>query len=353
MTDDGLTRENGQPARVIRDFDVPVARGLATDEVLMGTTSLHLYTYAGAAIVGRYQDLEANVDVEWCRENDVEVSRRLTGGGAILMTPDQLGIALTLNRERYDLPRDNAALFEHFGNAITSALGEFGIDASFIPKNDVIADGRKIAGLGLWERTGEVQFHCSLLLDVDVETMLRALHISEEKLSDKQISSFEDRLTSVREHVDATVEEVADAIQRDFEDTLGVEFETGTLDEDEREERDSLAAERYGTDEWLHRVEADATERSVEHKTDGGLLRVYVATEDDVISHARLTGDFFARQETVNAIEAAVKWTPADEAEIESALAEAPDIEGVSDEELARVIYAASIGAESVEVTDA
>lgn len=353
MTDAEPTRTNQRQARVIRDFEVPVAHGLATDEVLMGTTSLHLYTYAGAAIVGRYQDLGANVNVEWCRENGIEVGRRLTGGGAILMTPDQLGIAVTLNRERHELPRDNATLFEHFGNAIASALEEFGIDARFIPKNDVVADGRKIAGLGLWERTGEVQFHCSLLLDVDVERMLRALHISQEKLSDKHISSFEERLTSVREYADVEVEAAADAIQRDFEDTLDLTFEPGTLSRDEREERDRLAAERYDTDEWLYRVEAEANERSAEYKTDGGLLRVYVATEDDVLSRVRLTGDFFARRETVNAIEAAVKWTPVAKAEIESALADAPDIEGVDSEELALAIYSASIGAEPTEVTDA
>lgn len=339
-------------ARLLTDYEVSAPRGLATDEVLMGSTSLHLYTYEGAALVGRYQDLEANVDVEWCEDNGVAVNRRLTGGGAILMTPDQLGIALTLDRERFDLPRSNRALFETFGSAITSGLSAVGIDAEFVPKNDVVADGRKIAGLGLWDRAGEVQFHCSLLVGMDVERMLRALRISEAKLSDKQIDAFEERITTVREQAGAGIDEVAEGIEEGFADVLDVEFAAGSLTDDEAAEVDRLVAERYDTDDWRYRVTAEASHRSSEYKTEGGLLRVYAAVEDDVLSSIRLTGDFFARQETVNAIEAAVKWTPVDAEAIDEALADAPELESVDPQEVREAILAAATDGEQATTGD-
>ena len=59
--------------------------------------TLRLYTYAShAALVGRYQTLDAEVDLEACAATGTAVSRRPTGGGAIVMGRDQLGVALVL-----------------------------------------------------------------------------------------------------------------------------------------------------------------------------------------------------------------------------------------------------------------
>lgn len=329
-------------ARIITDRNVSAAHGLATDEVLMGSTSLHLYTYEGAALVGRYQDLEANVDLEWCAENDIEVNRRLTGGGGILMTPDQLGIALTLNREEHDLPRSNEALFKHFGRAITGALAEADIDAQSVPKNDIVADGRKIAGLGLWERSQEVQFHCSLLVDMDVEKMLKALEMTEEKLSDKHIQSFEERITTVTEQAGVGIDQMQESVAAGFEKVLDIDFTESSLTDEEAASVEDMVEERYDTDEWRYLIETDATEGQAVQKTDGGLLRVYTKAEDDTLAMARVTGDFFTPQDTVNQIESALKWTPLERDELTAALADVPSIEGIDDAEIVETVLAAA-----------
>ncbi|MHB8342313.1 MAG: lipoate--protein ligase family protein, partial [Mycobacteriales bacterium] len=90
--------------RLLTHEEVGAAEGLALDEALLAgyhrdaperPPTLRLYTYrASAALVGRFQDLEAEVDLEACRRDGAEVGRRLTGGGAIVMGPAQLGVAL-------------------------------------------------------------------------------------------------------------------------------------------------------------------------------------------------------------------------------------------------------------------
>ncbi len=329
-------------ARLITDYDVSAAYGLATDEALMGSTSLHLYTYAGAALVGRYQDLRANIDIEWCRKNGFDYNRRLTGGGGIVMTPDQLGMALTLNRETHDLPRDTTALFRHFGAAVRAGLANLGITAQFVPKNDLVVDGQKIAGLGLWQRSQEIQFHCSLLVDMDFELMRQALHLTTTKLEDKTMDSFADRITTVRDHVTVDLETVVAAMKEGFSQTLSRPFTMDSLTAAEHDRIDRMVTDRYGTDDWRFLINAETEYRQAAIKTDGGLLRVYAKVADETLAEIRITGDFFAQQETITAIESTLKWTPLDRAALVENIAMAPSIEGITDEELVTAIVDAS-----------
>src|SRR6266545_7600244 len=90
--------------RLITDDGVSASFGLAADEVLAqrvgaGTSipTLRLYTYQShCALIGRFQNVENEVRVQCCRANSIPINRRPTGGGAIIMGADQLGVALTL-----------------------------------------------------------------------------------------------------------------------------------------------------------------------------------------------------------------------------------------------------------------
>ena len=74
----------------------------------------------------------------------MSVNRRPTGGGAILMGEDQLGVALMLRHWKGSkAPRE---LMRHFASALSEGLLVFGIKAQFRGKNDLEVEGRKIGG---------------------------------------------------------------------------------------------------------------------------------------------------------------------------------------------------------------
>ena len=90
--------------RLITDDGARAARGLALDEALAQSyardaqpshaATLRLYTYRShCALVGRYQSIDHEIDLAACRRLGVEVGRRPTGGGAIVMGAGQLGVA--------------------------------------------------------------------------------------------------------------------------------------------------------------------------------------------------------------------------------------------------------------------
>ena len=111
--------------------------------------TLRLYTYAShAALVGRYQTLAAEVDVDACAATGTGVSRRPTGGGAIVMGRDQLGVALVLPAPATAAPP--RTLIPELGQGVIEGLRRIGVRAEFGGKNDLLAGGRKIAGLGMY-----------------------------------------------------------------------------------------------------------------------------------------------------------------------------------------------------------
>ena len=135
--------------RLIAEDGVSAAEGLAADEALMlhharaaqepCEASMRLYTYAPhSALVGRYQSLEAEVDLAACRRLGVQVGRRPTGGGAIIMGPGQLGVAIATRAPAGLSPRD---LLRRFAGGIITGLAGLGIEATFAGKNDLQVAG--------------------------------------------------------------------------------------------------------------------------------------------------------------------------------------------------------------------
>jgi lipoate-protein ligase A len=342
--------------RYLSEDGVTASLGLAADEVVtrrQGTgaspATVRLYTYRShAALVGRFQRAASEVRADYCRERGIAVNRRPTGGGAILMGADQLGVAVMTprgDRERsYDRTRE---LFQRFSAGLVEALRGLGIPAEYRRKNDLEVRGRKIAGLGLYfDRSGGLLFHASLLVDLDIPLMLAVLNTPFEKISDKEIATVADRITTIRRECGraVTVDEVRQLVRDGYARTLGVELVAGELAADELVEISALERERYATAAWLERepAVADAT-GSATLKTPGGLLSAHLTLAGDVIKAVYFTGDFFCDERVVLELERALRWHAADPDRIVKTLAalRASDglgLPGIPPEDVGRVV---------------
>ena len=81
------------------------------------------------------------------------------------------------------------------------------MQAEFGGKNDLLAGGRKIAGLGMYlDGHGGLLFHTSLLVDLDVDFMLQVLRIPAAKLADKGAAAVAERVTTVRRELGRPVD---------------------------------------------------------------------------------------------------------------------------------------------------
>ena len=123
----------------------------------------------------------------YCRQKGIEINRRLTGGGSIYWGRAELGWEIYISKTDPRIPSRIEDLYRKMGEASANGLQRLGLRAYFRPRNDVEVSSRKITGTGGTELSGAILFQGTLLVDFDVDEMLRALRIPTEKLQDKEI----------------------------------------------------------------------------------------------------------------------------------------------------------------------
>jgi lipoate-protein ligase A len=322
----------GEPWRLLSDDGVPAADGLAMDEALMARyargepprpPTLRLYTYrTHCALIGRYQNLDAEVDLPACRETGTQVSRRPTGGGAIIMGAGQLGVALVSAAPPGQRPRE---IIEDLAGGLIAGLAELGISAVFRGKNDLEAGGRKIAGLGLYlDPAGAMLFHASVLAGLDIAFMLRVLRIPAAKLVDKAAAAVAERVTTVTEQDGQPWDGAAlrPVIAAGFAKAFGAELEPAALEPAEYALAADLAASRYAAQSWLtDRSAALDGSGSASLKTPVGLARIYLTTHGDLVKSAIVVGDFNELPAAVTEMESALRWRRLDDRTVGDAVA--------------------------------
>ncbi len=304
-------------------------------------------------LVGYHQAIEQEIRVEYCRQHGIDINRRLTGGGGLYWDGGALGWEVYAPQGHPAIARDVEAMYAQLCTAAVGALGRLGVQAAFRPKNDIEVDGRKISGTGGTSLGGSFMFQGSLLVDFNVNTMLRALRIPTEKLKDKEIDSVKERVTCLRWIMGRVppLAEVKAALVDSFAQALGVEFEPGGLTLAE----EALLAERlpfFESEEWIYgprRTLNHSRELRALYKSSGGLIRVALVVDDNGrrLQSVLITGDFFAYpRRAIFDLEAALKHAPANEMAIERIVrgffaANPVQIPGVTPDDLLYTIYQA------------
>ncbi len=309
--------------RLLTDDGVSASFGLAADETLaqrvgakLSPPTLRLYTYRShCALVGRFQNVENEVHIDYCLEHGISINRRPTGGGAIIMGADQLGVALTLpgrGDESYARARQ---LMSDFSEGIVRGLAYLGVHAGFRRKNDIEVNGKKLVGLGLYRAPyGGLLFHASLLVDLDVALMLQILKTPFEKISDKEIETVAERITTVRRETGSAIslDEVRLWVAKGFADAFGVTLaHQDGFTSDELDDIARLENEKYLSDDWIYQTTSVSDSFGVAKiKTEAGLLDVRVTMAGTTLKAVFIAGDFFAEEGAVADLEAALRWHP-------------------------------------------
>jgi lipoate---protein ligase len=298
-----------QPWRLLITPPMSAADNMCLDQVLVDLkgvgstpdTIRFLQFLPRCVLVGYHQSINEEIRLEFCQSNGLDVNRRITGGGAILFDENQLGWEVICDKSFFNLKIPNNRLFKTLCQPVVTALGYLGIPgAAFRPRNDIEIDGRKISGTGGTESGEAFLFQGTMLVDFDVETMLRALRIPVEKLKAKEIDSVKERVTCLNRELGYTpdVESIQSAIKKSFEMHLNIDLVPGGLTPEEQalfEERRSY----YQSEAWIDRVKPTYRKREAvwsSYKADAGMIR-FTLVCDMAANRLRdiyITGDFLS-----------------------------------------------------------
>ena len=252
-----------------------------------------------AVLVGFHQDIRQEVRLDFCQKNGIDINRRITGGGAIYFDEQQIGWEIFSDKDFFEVSIANPSFFKRLCQPVVTSLKTLGITASFRPRNDIEIQGRKISGTGGTEERDTFLFQGTLLLDLDLERMFRALKIPIEKLKDKEIMQVKDRVTCVRWETGKSFDpqKMKETLKRSFEQEFGIILEESPLT-DEEEHLFQELKRKFAARDWIDRVKVPADEQKIIYalnKTEGGLIRItlQVDLKKGSILRAYTTGDFF------------------------------------------------------------
>lgn len=256
--------------------------------------------------IGYHQDAEQEVDLEYCRKQQIPVFRREVGGGAVYLDGQQLFYQLVIHRDNPLAPRDKSEFYRRFLAPVVKTYQDLGVEVRYKPVNDIVTtEGRKISGNGAADIGNYAILVGNLIVDFDYETMVRILRVPDAKFRDKVFKSLRENLTTLRRELDQIPpwETMIDMLARSFEAVLGP-LVPADLPAAVGKEVTKLA-ETHTTEEWLlrpgQRLRDGRRVRIAEgvevaqrmHKAPGGLIRATVETQHGQIVAVGLSGDFF------------------------------------------------------------
>ncbi|TAL74565.1 MAG: lipoate--protein ligase family protein [Rhodanobacter sp.] len=222
------------------------------DEVAAGRRqpTLRLWEWASSAVViGRFQSLRNEVDAEAARQHDIEVVRRISGGGAMFIEPGNTitySIYAPLSMVEGMSFQESYALMDSW---VLAALGELGIKAWYQPLNDITSAGGKIAGAAQTRSRGALLHHVTMAYDIDATKMLDVLRIGREKLSDKGTASAAKRVDPLRSQTGLPRATVVERMLATFRRLHGLADDT--LRDAELARAEALVKEKFGTSQWV------------------------------------------------------------------------------------------------------
>jgi lipoate-protein ligase A len=127
-----------------------------------------------AATIGRFQDVDAEVDLEYAHLHGIDVVRRMSGGGAVYHDSDgEFVFSLTVPDSI--LPGGVTEVYSIVLGRLVEALAAFDLEAWVKDGNNLMVGDRKVSGNSQRRSRRVVQVHGTVLVEADEETMFSVL----------------------------------------------------------------------------------------------------------------------------------------------------------------------------------
>ena len=265
---------------------------MAVDEAILtchaqGLTppTLRFYGWQPSCLsIGVFQSVQREVDISECCSRGVGLVRRPTGGRAIFHA-SEVTYSLVANSNHPFVKGSISESYRRISGALAAGLHLLGADVRIAPRvsdtrrayrnekcadggwiktpacfdtpsdYELIVDGRKLVGSAQVRKRGAVLQHGSIMLDVDVASLVAILRLKTDVSAENQARMLSTRMTCLKEVLGREVayQEVTESLMRGFQENASVVLVPSDLTEEERVLARQLREEKYLNEMWNFR----------------------------------------------------------------------------------------------------
>lgn len=233
-----------------------------------------------SVIFGRNQLIENEVNLDYCKANQIETYRRKSGGGCVYADMSNVMFSYITHDENVNLT------FNRYINLLVFMLFKLGIDAKANGRNDILIDGKKVSGNAFYHIPHHSIVHGTMLYDTNMQHMVGSITPTNEKLVSKGVESVRQRIALLKDYTTLSLEELkAFAIHQLCNDSFSLN------------EKDVLQIEQiekeYLTDEFIYGRNPHYSIVK-KHRLEGvGDFEIRIELKNQIIKQVNIMGDFF------------------------------------------------------------
>lgn len=282
---------------IINDSNDPYFNHAAEEYVMKNfqDEAFILWINKPAILIGKNQNTVSEIKMDYVLENNIEVVRRLSGGGTVYNDLGNMNYTFITYKDQNASKLENG--FEKFALPVIKALQSLDVDAEFSGRNDVTINGKKFSGTAQYSIKDKLLHHGTIMYDCDMSKLSQALKAKPLKFRDRSVKSVRSRVTNITEHmkVDMSVEEFRDYLKNFIIKYNNIEKVYEFTDYD-IEEIEKLAETRFRRWEWNYgKSPIYEFENSVKYKS--GIVEYHLNVENGIIKDVGIHGDFFGTKD--------------------------------------------------------
>ncbi|MFW5978975.1 MAG: lipoate--protein ligase [Bacteroidia bacterium] len=302
----------------IKNSDTNPYFNLAAEEYALkkfGDNMFMLWRNRPSIIVGIHQNTLAEINFDYVKKNNIDIVRRLSGGGAVFHDLGNLNFTFIKNLNKHN----NKVDFSAFSKPIIEVLRSMGLNAKFEGRNDIVIDGRKISGNAQHVSNNRMIHHGTLLFSSKMTDLSSALKTNPLKFQGKAVKSVKSRVTNIEEHLKDKMDvlEFRDRIM-DYIILANKNAEMYEYTEEDRAKINQMVENKYGTWDWNFGSSPKYNfEKMV--KTSGGNIEFHINVDKGIMKDIKIYGDYFNTLATRD-VEELLKGTPHEEKKIKEKL---------------------------------
>jgi lipoate-protein ligase A len=282
---------------IIRRHNTDPYFNLATEEYILKNfeeDSFMLWRNAPTIVVGKHQNTLAEINVDYVKQNNIPVVRRLSGGGAVFH--DLGNLNFTFIRKSAE---ESLIDFRRYTEPILEVLLKMGISARFEGRNDLTIDGMKFSGNAehIWKN--RVLHHGTLLFSSHMPDLARALNADPLKFRDKAVKSVRSRVTNISEHLKEPMDVmqfaslIEEHIVEKYPDAKMID-----LSQEDHDKIHELVRTKYNTWEWNFGYSPNYNFKKIIRTAQSGTIEFDLDVHNGSIKHIKIFGDYFSKFDT-------------------------------------------------------